>query len=161
MRMLLHILCTSLLVLMLPVGARAETEQKDPQGRFTVDVPSGWRLVASNDEMKLTMGDSVITIRHLDGVDSAQKALIASVQIMWEGYSGFMAMERGETSLGGQHAVFANFSAYDDRSISVYLRCVATDSGWSFFAASPQSGFTTLRDTLIKIEQSFKLVKKP
>jgi hypothetical protein len=151
------------IVLALTTGSLlyADSEQKDPQGRFTIEVPSGWRVVTSNDEMKLTMGDSVIIVRHLDGVDTAKKALIASIQVASEGYAGFMAMEQGETALGGQHAVFANFSAYDDRSISVYLRCVATDSGWSFFAASPQSGFSTLRDTLIKIEQSFKLVKKP
>jgi hypothetical protein len=161
MRALLRLLFASLLVLMLGSAALADSEQKDPQGRFTIEVPSGWRVVASNDEMKLTMGDSVIVFRHLDGVDTAKKALIGTVQQASEAYAGFMSMEQGETRFGGQHAVFANLSAYDERSISVYIRCVATDSGWSFFAASPQSGFSTLRDTLIKIEQSFKLLKKP
>jgi hypothetical protein len=161
MRIVKPFLVASLLLGVLVAMALADTEQNDPNHRFTVEVPSGWRVVATPDEMRLSMGDTLIVIRHLDGVDSAKKALIATVQQMSEGYAGFMAMEQGETTFGGQHSVFANFSGYDDRSISVYLRCVATDSGWAFFAASPQSGFSTLRDTLIRIERSFKLLKQP
>ena len=160
MRNALRICLTVVLVIASSSLLYADGEQKDPLERFTITVPSGWRVVASKDEMKLTMGDSTIIVRHFDGVN-AQKALVASLQMSTESYFGFMKMEDGPTTLGGEHALAANFSAYDERYVSVYIRCVASDSGWTFYAVSPQNGFSALRETLIRVEQSFKLTKKP
>lgn len=161
MRKAFRICSAFLLVLATSSLLHGDSEQKDPLERFTLTVPSGWRVVASKDEMKLTMGDSTIIVRHLDGLNNAQKALVATLQMSTENYFGFMKMEDGPAILGGEHALAANFSAYDEHYTSVYIRCVATDSGWTFYAVSPQNGFSALRETLIRVEQSFQLTKKP
>lgn len=145
------------MVLLLSALARAEVRQ-DPQGRFSVDAPIGWKMTIHDDKMKLTMGDSYIEIFHVDGQKSAVKVLQSALGEV-EGFPGGRQLGNGETTLGGEHAVFANFASVDDRSVTMYLRFVATDSGWVFSFVTPQTGFTTLHPSLTTIENSFQLTK--
>jgi hypothetical protein len=149
----------TIFALVFSMFAGADTLQKDPENRFTVLVPLGWRVTSTPEKMQMTMGDSFVHILHVPGQGSAMKALQYAVGQAGEMFAGGQALEHGETTMGGEHALFANYSGYDDRSVAVYLRFVATDSGWVFYAGSPQSGFTTLRDTFLKIEHSFQLTK--
>jgi hypothetical protein len=146
-----------LLLIVVSICASAENVQSDPQHRFTIVVPLGWKVTTSAETMKLTMGDSFIQILHFPGQASAMKVLQVAMSQASESFAGGQPLQQGETAFGGEHAIFANYAAYDDRSVSVYLRFVATDSGWVFYAGSPQSGFTTLRETFLKIEHSFQL----
>jgi hypothetical protein len=155
--------CRSLVVafafILLSTLSPADIVQKDPQNRFTVTVPLGWKITSADDAMKLTMGDSFVRILRIDGQTSSLKVLQAAVGLAGETFAAGQELDHGETTFGGEHAVFANFSAYDDRSVAMYLRFVATDSGWVFYAGSPQSGFTFLRQTFLNIEHSFQLTK--
>lgn len=154
-----HFRSIAFFALLFSVFASADNLQKDPQNRFSVLVPLGWRVINSPDKMQLTMGDSFVHILHAPGNVSAMQALQYAVGQAGEMFAGGQSLEHGETTLGGEHALFANYSGYDDRSVAMYIRFVATDSGWVFYAGSPQSGFTTLRDTFLKIEHSFQLTK--
>lgn len=156
MSILRHFRCVVLLLMALAVCAGAQTLQSDPQQRYTIDVPLGWKVTTTADAMKLTMGDSFIQILHFPGQGSAVKVLQVAMSQASESFAGGQPLQQGETIFGGEHAIFANYAAFDDRSVSVYLRFVATDSGWVFYAGSPQSGFTTLRETFLKIEHSFR-----
>jgi hypothetical protein len=160
MPQLRKVLIAILVVIASSAAAVADTVQKDPQNRFTITVPVGWRVTTTDESMKLTMGDTVITILHLDGQKTALTALQAGIAQTSEGFQGGQEMQHGEAMLGGEHALFANYSAIDDRSIEVYLRFVATDSGWVFFASATQNGFSALHDTLVRIERSFQLTPK-
>ncbi len=150
-----------LMLAVLSICARAENVESDPQHRFTIVVPLGWKVTTTADAMKLTMGDSFIQILHFPGQGSALKVLQVAMSQASESFAGGQPLQQGDTVFGGEHAIFANYAAYDDRSVSVYLRFVATDSGWVFYAGSPQSGFTTLRETFLKIEHSFQLMNSP
>jgi hypothetical protein len=146
-----------LLLIVWSICAHAENAESDPQHRFTIVVPLGWKVTTTTDAMKMTMGDSFIQILHFPGQGSAVKVLQVAMSQASESFAGGQPLQQGETTFGGERAIFANYAAYDDRSVSVYLRFVATDSGWVFYAGSPQSGFTTLRETFLKIEHSFQL----
>jgi hypothetical protein len=74
-----------------------------------------------------------------------------------ESFGGGRESEHGETTLGGEHAIFFNYDVEDDRSIEMLLHVVATDSGWVYFAGTTAAGFSSLRDTLHRIESSFHL----
>lgn len=148
-----------LAVVVLCATVPAQNVQKDPQNRFAISTPVGWKVVTTDDKMKLTMGDSFINITHVSGQNTAFKVLQAALGQGAENLQGGQELERGETTFGGEHAVYVNFSAYDDRSIAMYGRVVANDSGWVFFAGSPQTGFSTLLPIFLKIEHSFQLTK--
>lgn len=161
MRWILRSAVALIALVVLSCAARSDTLQSDTQHHFSVNVPTGWRATSGADELKLTMGDSFITIKHFAGQATAAKTLQASFGELGQGFVGGQVLQQGETTLGGEHAVFANLAAFDDRSVAVYLRVVATDSGWVFFAGSPQNGFSFLRDTFLKIEHSLQFAKPP
>jgi hypothetical protein len=160
MPQLRNVLIAILVVIAASAAAVADTVQKDPQNRFTITVPVGWHVTTTDESMKLTMGDTVITILHIDGQKTALQVLQAGMAQTSEGFQGGQEMQHGEAMLGGEHALFANYSAFDDRAIEVYLRFVATDSGWVFSASATQNGFSALHDTLVRIERSFQLTPK-
>ena len=137
----------------------AQNIHNDPQHRFTISVPVGWHVTTNEHEMKLTMGDSVIHIMHVDGQNSAANAAQIVMGDVPERFTDVMPTGTGETVLGGDKATFYDCAAYDDRSIAVNLHFTATDSGWVFFALTSQAGFSSLRDTFRKIEASFMLTK--
>ena len=156
---MLRNLCFLLLFIASSSFGQCQTIQSDDQHQFTVSVPLGWRVTKGEHGMKLSMSDSVIHILHVDVKDSPQQAAQVGVSESGENFSGIIPTSRGDALLGGEKASEFNFNAYDDRGIPFYLHVVASKSGWVFFAASTQAGFSSLRDTFQKIENSLMLTK--
>ena len=75
--------------------AGADNVQKDPENRFTVIVPLGWRVTTTPDKMQMTMGDSFVHIMHVSGQGSAMNALQYAVRQASEMFAGGQALEHG------------------------------------------------------------------
>lgn len=132
----------------------------DPQNRFSLQAPAGWKTAQLNaDNVQFTSGTAYATVMVLPGSNGGMfmDAIARQTGKQWH---GFTEVGRGDMRLAGRAAKYVTYSGANPLGADAYLQMIAvSDQGRTFLcmfsAAKPE--YTTLKGAFDKIEQSFQI----
>ncbi|SFM14644.1 hypothetical protein [Variovorax sp. OV329] len=138
----------------------AQTSYTDPEQRYTLQVPAGWRVEPQGGGVSLVNGPayaSVIRVSGRGAPKSLVEALAQRFPSQWQGFAGSSA---GDTQFGGKPGAYGWFTGTNPLGIEAVLKLVATvdgESGYAMMISSPRSDFPKYKQDLEKIEAGFRL----
>jgi hypothetical protein len=143
----------------LPVYAQTPKTFHDPQGRFTVQVPSGWRAVPINaDCIQISNGGAYLTIIVSGGDPGmAMDAIAHQFSGQWH---RFTKVREGDVPLGGHTGMFATYSGVNPQGADANLKLIAmSDEGRTYLimVSATKAEFLRSKSALDQIEQSFQV----
>ena len=135
---------------------------QDPQGRFSFEVPTGWRVQSLPDGQTVVSdgGASYASIIPVPGGGADQqlvKRVIDQVGAQWQ---RFMQESRGEATLSGQRGIFLMITGVNPKGIPATLRVVAAPFGedaYLLLLSAPTAQFNKVKDAFKHIENTFAL----
>lgn len=132
----------------------------DPQGRFSLAVPAGWKAAPLNaDAVQLSSSGAYVTAMVLAGSDASMfiDAIGRQTGGQWR---GFAQARRGETRMAGRAGVYAVYAGTNPAGIQAYLELMAAaDRGRTFLimVSAPQADFARLKPAFDQIEQGLQI----
>ena len=147
-----------LAALLIPtLGAQSDRRYRDPNGRFTVLVPTGWSATQLNpNALQLAFGSTYVTLMVLPGADAESNMRMMAGQMsgQWKNWS---QLRQGRVVFGGRAGSFLTFSGLNPKGVDSHLQLIsAADSSRTYLlmTSAPHSDFVKLRPSLDVIEQS-------
>jgi hypothetical protein len=157
-------LIRALLCLILPAAGLSLAQPAgtfaDPQGRFSLAVPAGWKAAPRNaDAVQLSSGGAYVTAMVLSGADP--NLFIDAIGKQAGGqWRGFAQARGGETRLAGRAGVYAVYAGTNPAGVPAYLELMAApDQGRTFLLmiSAPQADFARLKPAFDQIERSLRI----
>ncbi|HSV61096.1 MAG TPA: hypothetical protein VLJ19_19570 [Variovorax sp.] len=154
------ILATLLLAAAPLVAAHAQSIYSDPAGRYTLQVPSGWKVEPQGGGVSLLKGPayaSVLTAGGRGAPKGMVEALAQRVSSQWQHFTGTSA---GDAQLGGKPGAYAWFTGVNPRGTEGVLKIAATvdgEIGYAMLMSAPRSEFAAYKGDLEQIEAGFRL----
>jgi hypothetical protein len=140
-----------------PLYAQKPQTFNDPQGRFTVQVPSGWRAVPLNaDCVQIGNGGAYLTVI-VSGGDPGM-ALDAVVHQFAGQWRGFTKIHSGDVQLGGRAAESVTDAGTNPQGAEASLKLTGMSDGvrtYLIMISAPKAEFQRSRSALDQMEQSF------
>ena len=141
-------------------GAAWGANFRDPQGRYTVETPSGWKASQLNgDAVQLTSAPAYVTVMVLPGSDAGM--LMDSIARQTGGqWRGFAEAQRGEVKLAGRGGRYVTYAGTNPAGAAAYLEMMAvSDRGSTYLLmiSAPQGLFGGFQGAFDQIEKSFTL----
>ena len=147
-----------LAALLIPtLGAQSDRRYRDPNGRFTVLVPTGWSETQLNpNALQLAFGSTYVTLMVLPGADAESNMRMMAGQMsgQWRNWS---QLRQGPVVFGGRAGTSLTFSGLNPKGVDSHLQLIAAaDSARTdlLMTSAPNSVFLRLRPSLNVIEQS-------
>ncbi|MDM0021096.1 hypothetical protein [Variovorax saccharolyticus] len=154
-----HSFLATLLLAVVPL-AHAQSTYTDPDGRYSLQVPPGWRVEPQGGGVSLLKGPAYASLMKVGG-RGAPKGLVEALgqkfPSQWQRFTGTSA---GEVQFGGRPGAYAWFTGVDPRGTEAVLKIVATvegETGYAMMSAAPRSDFPAYKADLEKIEAGFRL----
>jgi hypothetical protein len=131
----------------------------DPQGRFAVQVPSGWRATPINaDCIQISNGGAYLTVIVSGGDPGmAMDAIAHQFSGQWH---RFTKVREGDVQLGGHAATSANYSGVNPQGADANLKLIAMSDGgrtYLLMISATKAEFLRSKSALDQIEQSFQI----
>jgi hypothetical protein len=133
---------------------------RDPQGRFTLQIPQGWSTTQmNNDAVQFSRGAAYVTMLVLPGTDPAM--VIGSIgDATGKQWKNFAEARRGTATFGGQTGQYVTYSGVNPMGSDSYLQLLDMTDGsltYLLMTSAPKADFTKLKSAFDQIEHSFKL----
>ena len=131
----------------------------DPQHRYTVSIPSGWRATQLNsDAVQFSNGTAYLTAMVLGGDPAtSMNALARQTAGQWR---GFAEANHGAMRLAGRQGSYATYSGTNPAGAAAYLILMsAADAGRTFLLmeSAPQGDFGRIKPGFDEIERSLRI----
>jgi hypothetical protein len=131
----------------------------DPQGRFTLQVPSGWRAVPLNaDCVQIGNGGAYLTVI-VSGGDPGM-ALDAVAHQFARQWRGFTKIHGGDVQLGGRAAESITYAGTNPQGADASLKLTSMNDGvrtYLIMISAPKAEFQRSQSALAQMEQSFRV----
>ncbi len=131
---------------------------RDPNGRFTINVPDGWNTISQNGSVIFTRGSISISILPFPQASSPDEIVSSLSQTYGQQWRNLQGFDRGSFQVGGAPATYAMFNGTNPRGVPSLLRLVGIGRGSSAFAfivSVPTNEVQGAKDELWAMEQSF------
>ena len=130
----------------------------DPQGRFSLQAPAGWKTTPLNaDSVQVASGSGYVTALAFAGSDA--RTLVDSVaRQLGAQWTGFTQARTGDMRLAGRSGVYATYSGTNPKGVPAYLQLLATAEGNNTFLlviSAPKTEFAKFKPGFDQIEKSF------
>ncbi len=135
----------------------------DPQGRFAIQAPAGWKATALNsDAVQLANGAAYVTLMVLPGGDPAifLGAIARQTGGQWK---GFREAHRGAAQFAGRSGQYATYQGTNPAGADAYLEMMAvSDQGSTYLLmiSAPAAEFGRFQGAFDQIEKSFTLTAR-
>jgi hypothetical protein len=140
--------------------AQSPANYHDPQGRYTLRIPSGWATVQMNsDAVQFSSGTAYVTMLVLPGGD-AETTLKNIGNATAKQWKNFTEARRGPAKFGGRGGQYVTWSGINPMGADAYLQMLATADGpvtYLLMTSAPKTDFTRMKPAMDQIEQSFTL----
>jgi len=154
----------NLLLTMLPVAIltatalQADSVYQDPQGRFTIMVPTNWRSSAGDGALQLSRGDAYATLLVVTEQGSPEEMLSQVIGQMSRQWKDAKQMGSPQATLGGQPAAFTLITGTNPRGVPSFGAVYAANVGGQMYVlieSGPMSQYRELAQDMDKIATSF------
>jgi hypothetical protein len=153
-------LLASLLAAPERAAAQAPPNYRDPQGRFSLRIPPGWKTVQMNsDAVQFSSGAGFVTLLTLPSTDPdlMLNAIATSTGKQWKNFTG---ARRGNANFGGLPGKYATYSGVNPMGSDSYFELLGVSDGsltYLLLTSAPKADFTRMKDAFDQIERSFTL----
>jgi len=143
-----------------PAHAQADGSYADPAGRFTLQVPAGWKVEPQGGGVSLLKGPAYASVLTAAGRGAPQgmvEALSQRIGAQWQRFAGSSS---GEAQLGGRPGAYAWYSGVNPRGTESVLKIAATvdgETGYAMLLSAPRGEFAGYKAELEQIEAGFRL----
>jgi hypothetical protein len=131
---------------------------EDPQGRFSLEAPTGWHAAAAGrDTVLIAAGEAYATIAVVDDPNFSIAAVARQAGRQWQ---GFAETGRGHRDVAQRPAAFVAYAGRNPKGRDANLEIVAVDDGprtYLFFLSAPKPEFARARSAFDQIERSFRI----
>ena len=156
----LRLVVAVLLCSHVPITAFAQVtpNYRGPAGRYTVQLPQGWKTTQMNGDAVQFASDSVfVTILVIPGAEVATtiNAISAQTGKQWR---NFAQARHGEAQFGGRTGQFETYSGVNPMGVDSFLQLLGVSDGsatYLMMTSASKADFTRLRNALDQIENSF------
>jgi len=155
----LHLAAVALVAAAPALHAQQST-YTDPQQRYTLLVPPGWRAEPQGGGVSLLNGPAYASVIRVPG-QGAPKSLVEALAqrfpAQWQNFAGSSA---GDAQFGGRPGAYGWFTGINPRGAEAVLKVVATvdgDSGYAMMISAPRADFPKYKQDLERIEAGFRL----
>jgi hypothetical protein len=131
---------------------------RDPQGRFAISVPDGWRATASNRGVVVAAGSAYAMVAPFDGAASSEQVVGTLGQQYASQWRNLQIVNRGPTPVSGVRGEYVVYQGINPNGVPALLRIAGAASGgqaWAIVISAPLQEFNRLSPTLQQIEMSF------
>jgi hypothetical protein len=131
----------------------------DPRGAFNLSVPSGWTTSpgAGEGTVRLLRGGAECTVNLLQGSASGQDMVTQVIGQFANQWQNFNVVDQGGVNFAGQQGSFTAAAGTNRKNVPSLLRVSAVGTGTQVLVlimSIPQSDYNSLKQDLVKIEQS-------
>jgi len=155
-------LIACLLIPVLPRRAvgQAVPNYRDPQGRFTLNIPPDWKTAQMNsDAVQFSAGAAYVTMLVLPGTNTQLMidSIATSTGKQWK---NFVEQRRGTAAFGGRSGSYLTYSGVNPVGSDSYLQILGVTDGslvYVMMTSAPKADFTRLKGAFDQIERSFTL----
>lgn len=137
------------------------TLYRDPQDRFTLQVPTGWKLRPLGDSVQVVRGDAYVSVMifdHDSDAESLVRSLSRQISSKWKQSE---EISYGTSSVAGLSATSAAFSGINPQGVEAVLQMAGTSAKGTAYVlvmSSPKSDLQKVRAILGQIAASFRLL---
>ncbi len=131
---------------------------RDPQGRFVIMVPDGWRAAANNGSVVIQSGSAFVVVLPFDGAASSEQVVGTLGQQYAKQWRDLVVVNQGQTMLSGAQGAYVMYRGINPKGVQALLRIVGASSGgqaWAIVIAAPMQEFNQVSSVLQQVEMSF------
>jgi hypothetical protein len=144
--------------------AAAQQLYRDPQGRFTLQVPAGFAVSQSDtDAVRFANGSAYVTAMVLPGDNPALTISAIARQTAGQ-WRNFAQARSGDARFAGHIGSYATYSGTNPQGAESYLELLAITDGASIYlliTSAPKPDFPRLKSGFDQIEETFVLGAPP
>ena len=146
-------------VIVMTAFAFSDSQYRDPQGRFTLIVPTGWSQTAGERDVKLVRGRAYAHLLIVDGTgstDGLASSLVGQIGSQWKSLSP----ETSPCRFGGQNGVCMAGKGVNPAGAAAFLAIYAVTAGGKGYAMIVSGSLdeaSSLGPDLQKIAEGFTL----
>jgi hypothetical protein len=131
----------------------------DPQGRYSLAVPSGWNTASDNGNLTLSSGSSWVTVATSNGAQPADVSHQIVQQIQSQ-YKQFQIMNEGDFQNNGHPSHGTNATGVNPKGVRVSVLVVSISAGSGHYlvliSSAPNDQAKQINSTVMQIAQSVK-----
>jgi hypothetical protein len=134
-------------------------EYRDPQNRFSLSAPRGWKVRALGDSVQVVREDSYVSVIVFDHTTDARETINTLSQNIGKKWKNFQSAGATEAALAGRSAQIATFSGTNPQGIEAVLQLQCVVSGQTAYVlviSAPKPQFP--QQGLAEIARSFTLL---
>lgn len=135
-------------------------EYHDPQDRFSLQAPKGWKVQPLGDSVQIVRENSYVSVVVLEHSTDAKETIQSLSQSIGKQWKNFQSAGESATTLSGQSAVLATFSGTNPQKLEAVLQLQCVVSGGTAYVlliSAPKGQFP--QPALTDIVHSFTLEK--
>jgi hypothetical protein len=140
-------------------GGAASGAYHDPQGRYSLAVPSGWNTASDNGNLTLSSGASFVTVATSTGAKPADVSHQIVQQIQAQ-YKNFQVMNEGDFQDNGHAAHGTNATGINPKGVRASVLVVSIDAGSGHYlvliSSAPNDQAKQINSTVMQIAQSVR-----
>jgi hypothetical protein len=131
----------------------------DPQGRYSLAVPSGWNTASDNGNLTLSSGASFVTVATSTGAKPADVShqLVQQIQAQ---YKDFKLLNEGDFQNNGHAAHGTNATGINPKGVRASVLVVSIDAGSGHYlvliSSAPNDQAKQINSTVMQIAQSVR-----
>jgi hypothetical protein len=140
-------------------GGSASGAYHDPQGRYSLAVPSGWNTASDNGNLTLSSGATFVTVATSTGANSADvnHQIVQQIQAQ---YQNFQVMNEGDFQDNGHPAHGTNATGINPKGVRASVLVVSIDAGSGHYlvliSSAPNDQAKQINSTVMQIAQSVR-----
>jgi hypothetical protein len=154
-----HPILATLLLAAAPL-VHAQSPYTDPDARYTLQVPPGWRVEAQAGGVSLLKGPAYASVLKVGGRGAPKGLVEALGQKFLSQWQRFAGTSSGDVQFGGKPGAYAWFTGINPRGAEAVLKIVATvegETGYAMVISALRSDFPAYKGDLEQIEAGFRL----
>ena len=132
----------------------------NPQQRYPLQVPPGWRAEPQGGGVSLLNGPAYASVMRVPGKGAPRSLVEALAQRFPSQWQNFAGSSAGDAQFGGRPGAYGWFTGINPRGAEAVLKVVATvdgDSGYAMMISAPRADFPKYKLDLERIEAGFRL----
>lgn len=131
----------------------------DPQGRYSLAVPSGWNTASDNGNLTLSSGSSWVSVATSNGAQPADVSHQIVQQIQAQ-YKQFQILNEGDFQNNGHPSHGTNATGVNPKGVRVSVLVVTIGAGGGHYlvliSSAPNDQAKQINSTVMQIAQSVK-----
>lgn len=139
-------------------AAFSQSTYRDPQQRFSLQVPAGWTTAPEPSGLTIARGRAYARLVMVEGRGLASDLVSHFAAEAGKQWKNFQELKRGESRFAGEAGAFAFYNGTNPAGTRAILKitgAAAAGKGYVLILSAPETEFAALRNDLERMESSF------